>query len=103
MKTIRCNLTKACQIFASFDNYTVFFIRLGTSLKVTYSPIYKRLPFCRSICVKKIMKLLAFIFEQPSYMCTILLYLYGGHIKKLFNELYLCINLTDHLSIFGFN
>ena len=24
--------------------------------------------FCRSIYVKKVMKLLAFIFEQPSYM-----------------------------------
>ena len=28
----------------------------------------KGMAFCRSIYVKKVMKLLAFIFEQPSYM-----------------------------------
>ena len=121
MKTIHCNLTKVCRIFATFteslyknvgilpikiqeishvyrriirssislvyvrniefvsiltcpsfkglylDTYTVFFFRSGVSLKVTYSPLKKRLPFCRSIYVKKVMKLLAFIFEQPSY------------------------------------
>ena len=43
-----------------------FFNRPGASLKVTYSPLLKRLPFCCSICVKKVIKLLAFIFEQPS-------------------------------------
>ena len=46
----------------------MFFFRSGASLKVTYSPLQKRLPFCRSIYVKKVMKLLAFIFEQPSYI-----------------------------------
>ena len=39
----------------------------GASLKMTYSPLQKRLPFCRSVYVKKVMKQLAFIFEQPSY------------------------------------
>ena len=34
---------------------------------MAYSPLLKRLKFCRSIYVKKVMKLLAFIFEQPSY------------------------------------
>ena len=29
--------------------------------------IQKGMTFCRSIYVKKVMKLLAFIFEQPSY------------------------------------
>ena len=37
-------------------------------LKVTNSSFQKGMTFCRSIYVKKVMKLLAFIFEQPSYV-----------------------------------
>ena len=36
-------------------------------LKVTKSSFLKGMTFCRSKYVKKFMKLLAFIFEQPSY------------------------------------
>ena len=36
-------------------------------LKATKSSFQKGMTFCRSIYVKKVMKLLAFIFEQPSY------------------------------------
>ena len=39
----------------------------GAILKVLYSSFQKGMTFCRSIYVKKVMKLLAFIFEQPSY------------------------------------
>ena len=39
----------------------------GAILKATNSSFQKRMTFCRSIYVKKLMKLLAFIFEQPSY------------------------------------
>ena len=39
-------------------------------LKATNSFFQKGIRFCRSIYVKKIMKLLAFIFEQPSYSIT---------------------------------
>ena len=39
----------------------------GAILKATNSSFQKGLTFCRSIYVKKVMKLLAFIFEQPSY------------------------------------
>ena len=39
----------------------------GVILKATNSSFQKGMPFCRSIYVKKVMKLLAFIFEQPSY------------------------------------
>ena len=39
----------------------------GTILKATNSSFQKGMTFCRSIYVKKVMKLLAFIFEQPSY------------------------------------
>ena len=39
----------------------------GSILKATNSSFQKGMAFCRSIYVKKIMKLLAFIFEQPSY------------------------------------
>ena len=44
-----------------------FLFRSGARLKVTYNPLQKRILFCRSIYVTKVMKLLAFIFEQPLY------------------------------------
>ena len=37
-------------------------------LKATNSSFQKGMTFCRSIYVKKVMKPLAFIFEQPSYV-----------------------------------
>ena len=37
-------------------------------LKAINSSFQKGMAFCRSIYVKKVMKLLAFIFEQPSYL-----------------------------------
>ena len=40
----------------------------GAILKATNSSFQNVITFCRSICVKKVMKLLAFIFEQPSKM-----------------------------------
>ena len=40
----------------------------GAILKATNSSFQKGITFCRSIYEKKVMKLLAFIFEQPSYM-----------------------------------
>ena len=44
----------------------------GVILKVKNSSFQKGMPFCRSIYVKKVMKLLAFIFEQPSFRdCTV--------------------------------
>ena len=39
----------------------------GTVLKAMNTYFRKGMRFCRSIYVKKVMKLLAFIFEQPSY------------------------------------
>ena len=44
-----------------------FFI-VGAILKATNSSFQKGITFCRSVYVKKVMKLLAFIFEQPSYI-----------------------------------
>ena len=38
----------------------------GAILMATNSSFQKGMAFCRSIYVKKVMKLLAFIFEQPS-------------------------------------
>ena len=46
----------------------------GAILKTTNSSFQKGMTICRSIYVKKVMKLLAFIFEQPSYNVTIFLY-----------------------------
>ena len=40
----------------------------GAILKATNTSFQKGMPFCRSIYAKKVMKLLAFIFEQPSYV-----------------------------------
>ena len=50
----------------------------GAILKATNSSFQKGMPFCRSIYIKKDMKLLAFIFEQPSYKfyLTILIVLF---------------------------
>ena len=42
----------------------------GAILKATNSSFQKGMTFSRSIYVKKVMKLLAFIFEQPSYKKT---------------------------------
>ena len=42
---------------------------VGAILKATNSSFQKGRIFGRSIYVKKVMKLLAFIFEQPLYMC----------------------------------
>ena len=42
----------------------------GAILKVTNSFFQKAMTFCRSIYVKKVTKLLAFIFEQPSYQAA---------------------------------
>ena len=39
----------------------------GTIIKATNSSFKKGMTSCRSIYVTKVMKLLAFIFEQPSY------------------------------------
>ena len=39
----------------------------GAILTATNSSFQKGMTFCRSAYVKKVMKLLAFIFEQPSY------------------------------------
>ena len=39
----------------------------GAILKATNSPFQKSMVFCHSIYVKKVIKLLALIFEQPSY------------------------------------
>ena len=39
----------------------------GAILLATNSSFQKVITICRSVYVKKVMKLLAFIFEQPSY------------------------------------
>ena len=40
----------------------------GAILKAANNSFQKGITFCRSVYVKKVMKLLAFIFEQPSYI-----------------------------------
>ena len=43
----------------------------GAILKATNSSFQKGMAVSRSIYVKKVMKLLAFIFEQPSYVIVV--------------------------------
>ena len=43
---------------------------VGAILKATDSSFQKGMTFCRSLYVNKVMKLLTFIFEQPSYSTT---------------------------------
>ena len=45
----------------------MYFFMVGVILKATNSSFQKSITFCRSIYVTKVMKLLAFIFGQPSY------------------------------------
>ena len=47
----------------------------GAILKATNSSFQKVMTFCRIMYVKKIIKLLAFIFEQPSYIVSVQLVL----------------------------
>ena len=42
------------------------FFMVGAILKATHSSIQKSVTSCRSINVKRVIKLLAFIFGQPS-------------------------------------
>ena len=48
------------------EKYSECFFMFGAILKATNSSFQKGMPFCHSIYLKKVMKLLAFIFEQPS-------------------------------------
>ena len=49
------------------EKYSECLFMFGAILMATDSSSQKGMSFCRSIYVKKVMKLLAFIFEQPSY------------------------------------
>ena len=48
------------------EKYSECFFMFGAILKATNRSFQKCMTFCRSIYVKEVMKLLAFIFEQPS-------------------------------------
>ena len=63
----------------------------GATLKATNSSFQKGITFCRSIYVKKGMKLLAFIFEQPSYSFSV-----GSDILMLYN---INIYIHNHIAI----
>ena len=48
------------------EKYSECYFMIGASLKATNSSFHKGMTFCRSIYVEKVMKLLTFIFKQPS-------------------------------------
>ena len=75
-KTVHCNLLlknfsikewPLCKGLL-LEKYSECFFMFGAILKATNSSFQKGMAFCRSVYVKKVMKLLAFIFEQPSYL-----------------------------------
>ena len=49
------------------EKYSECFFIFGAISKATNSAFQKGMTFCRSIYVKKVRKLLAFVFQQPSY------------------------------------
>ena len=59
----------------------------GAILKVTNSSFQKGMTFCRSIYVKKVKKLLAFIFEQSSYQ-------HASSLKKKIYKIATFCNIT---------
>ena len=72
----------------------------GTILKATFRSFKKGVTYCRSILVTKVMKLLAFIFEQPSYLITCFLTAVRHEVNNLessvvVQELELAINLHE--------
>ena len=58
----------------------------GAILKATNSSFKKGMTFCLSIYVKKVMKLLAFIFEQPSYIAQAFLNKFLDHTLLNFTQ-----------------
>ena len=72
----------------------------GAILKATNSSFQKCMIFCRSIYVKKVMKLLVFIFEKPSY---VYMYVIIYTIKRVvpFIELFAHKHLYIHLKSEG--
>ena len=69
----------------------------GAILKATNSSFQKGMTFCRSIYVKKVMKLLAFIFEQPSYKNYTAAYLFITSFFVFIN----CLVVCHKIFIFG--
>ena len=67
----------------------------STISKATNSSFRKGMTFCRSIYVKKVMKLLAFVFEQPSYFQAfyflLIILLCICKIKVLLSCLFYCV------------
>ena len=74
-QNVYCNLLQknfsiqACPLYKRLllEKYCECHFIFGVSLKATNSSFQKGMLFCLSIYMKKVMKLLAFIFEQPSY------------------------------------
>ena len=70
----------------------------GAILKATHSSFQKGMAFCRSIYVKKVMKLLAFIFEQPSYFIEQVTWLFClHHLGKWSTPAYASTGIPAHL------
>ena len=70
----------------------------GTILKATKSSFQKGMTFCRSIYVKKVMKLLVYIFEQPSYLCKNMFFVVPVTFSNMFN-----LNINVFFGIYSFD
>ena len=84
----------------SSRNIEIVFCMFGAILKVTKSSFLKDMTFCRKIYMKKVMKLLAFIFEQPSYNQDSWfnhIKLYRNHHWSKIDKLVVSLSLFVHL------
>ena len=70
----------------------------GAILKATNSSFQKGITFCRSIYVKKAIKLLAFIFEQPSYLVQLLMH-FGLQVIVFYLIFNQCPGLVVYVSV----
>ena len=82
-QNVHCNLLQKTSVYmnglyirvCNSRKYSQCFFLFGDILKATKSYFQKGMTFCHSIYVKKVIKPLAFIFEQPSlsrlniYLC----------------------------------
>ena len=67
-QNVHCNLLQKNFSIQEHEKYSDCFLMFGAILKATNSSFQKGMTFCPGIYAKKVMKLLAFIFEQPSYL-----------------------------------
>ena len=80
----------------------------GAIVKATNSSFQKGMTICRSIYVKRVMKLLAFIFEPPSYNEWLMIFIplvyevYRGYVVFAFSVImFVCLSVCLSVNFFS--